>query len=203
MMVWRPSFCSCSCYPRFNRSTPSFTANIAWLLWFSLSIHFKWRGAFYLLMSPRSVFHSMIFDEIRPRNPSMSFWSQVSLFHTLRDLPFEPFTPEPSSRYLSSVMFNSSRTSWHPWTILSSSIFCWLVSSLSGRTMSTSWRTIERLRTLLVGLVTALELINSYENSLGSDCLELLWTINKSLAELVCKVGYGDDVAYTITKAHG
>jgi hypothetical protein len=40
------------------------------------------------------------------------------------------------------------------------------------------------------------------DNSLNGNVLELTWSINKLLADLVCKLGYDDEVPYTETKAH-
>jgi hypothetical protein len=40
-------------------------------------------------------------------------------------------------------------------------------------------------------------------NSLFRDCLELVWTINKPLTDLVCELKYSDEVAYTEAKTHG
>lgn len=69
--------------------------------------------------------------------------------------------------------------------------------------MLASRRTIERLRTLLVGLVDILKLDNSYNNALGSNCLELSWATNKSSADLVYKFCNGNEIAHTKTEAHG
>jgi hypothetical protein len=40
------------------------------------------------------------------------------------------------------------------------------------------------------------------DNLLFRNCLELLWSINKPLASLVCELKYIDEVAYTEAKAH-
>jgi hypothetical protein len=40
------------------------------------------------------------------------------------------------------------------------------------------------------------------DNLLFRNCLELLWSINKPLAGLVCELKYSDEVAYTKAKAH-
>jgi hypothetical protein len=40
------------------------------------------------------------------------------------------------------------------------------------------------------------------DNLLFRYCFELLWSINKPLAGLVCELKYSDEVAYTEAKAH-
>jgi hypothetical protein len=40
------------------------------------------------------------------------------------------------------------------------------------------------------------------DNLLFRNCPELLWSINKPLAGLVCELKYSDEVAYTEAKAH-
>ena len=42
----------------------------------------------------------------------------------------------------------------------------------------------------------------SIHNSLFRDCLELLWSTNKPLTDLVCELKYSDEIAYTKAKAH-
>lgn len=154
-------------------------------------------------MCPRNVFNRMVFDKIRPRNSSMSFCSQVSLLHTLLGLLPDILTLESSSWNLSSVISSSFRSSPHPCIITSRLVCWWLVSSLWDRSILTSWRTIESPRTLWVRLVGFLKLKNGYNNLLGGNCLELPWATNKSFADLVCKFGHCDEVAYTKTEAHG
>ena len=98
-------------------------------------------------------------------NRSMSFWSHLSLFRTLRDFPPKLFPPESNSWYPSSVLSISLRTLRHPCAIPANSIFCSLVSSRLGTTTSTSWRTMARLRTLLNRSISIRKLIARWTHS--------------------------------------
>src|SRR5947199_4199876 len=73
----------------------------------------KERKVVHLVIRPRNVLNSKTFDMIRLRNPSMSFWSHVSLFHTLRDFPPKFLELKFNSWLLSSVCSSSSRTLPH------------------------------------------------------------------------------------------
>ena len=77
----------------------------------------------------------------------MSPGSPVSRFHAFFTLLLMPFCLGSNSLYLSRVLSSSSRTFRQASTISLRSFFCWSLSSHSDRT-STSWRIMERLRTL-------------------------------------------------------
>jgi hypothetical protein len=85
---------------------------------------------------------------MRLRSSRISSGSHLSLIQTLFTFLLKFLQLDSSSPYLSSVFSSSSRTFRQLREIPCRSVFCWSFRSHSDRT-STSWRTIERLLTLL------------------------------------------------------
>jgi hypothetical protein len=86
---------------------------------------------------------------MRLRSSRMSSGSHLSRFQTLFNFLLKFPWLDSNSPYLSSVFSSSSRTFRQLPEISCRSVFCWSLSSRSERTTSTSWRTIERLLTLV------------------------------------------------------
>ena len=144
---------------------------------------------------------SVTFEVIRLRSSRISSGSHVSRFHVLFTLLVIPLCLGSNSLYLPSVFSSSSRTFWQVSTISFRSFFCWSLSSCSDRTTSTSWRIMERLRTLSNGEVSGGE---SYAlgNILIRDIFELLRSTDEFLSDFVGKLDCRDKIAYTETEAH-
>ncbi len=109
---------------------------------------------------------------MRLRSSRTSSGSHVSRFHTLFTLWLMPLCLGSSSLYLYSVLSSSSRTFWQASTISLRSFFCWSLSSRSERTISTSWRIIERPRTLSSPKVSSDELYaqETYSSEISLNC---------------------------------
>ena len=131
----------------------------------------------------------------------MSSGSHLSLFHILFTLLLTLPWLDLSSSYSSNVCSSWSRTFLQPFAICFSSAFCSLRSSRSERTTSTSRRTIERLLTLFQQRCQHCSKCGQ-GSVLVRNSLELAWRVDELLADLVGKLDYGDEVAYTKTEAH-
>ena len=113
-----------------------------------------------------------MFDVIRLRSSRMSLGSHANRFHALFTVLVTPFCLDSNSMYLSNVLCSSSRTFLQLSEISWRSVFCCWLSSYSDRTISTSWRTIERLLTLSSQAVSSRQ---PYDQVTHSSEISLNW----------------------------
>lgn len=76
------------------------------------------------------------------------------------------------------------------------------VRSRSGKSSSTSRRTLDRLLILFDSAMSEMYLNDGRGALLVTDILELVWGVDKLLAEFTCEVRNRDQVSYSDPEAH-